>query len=209
MHRFEDFIVRRVLPDYVSLKERQVGDSWGAMLRCRLVEHMLWLHLGVEVGVFPAEPAEEFYTSFFQIFFRSLLSQDPQRLEEMKKGQLYVAHSEESNSLILTFPRFARILIERAMRKEDIFSIERLEFSNSGVLRSSVQTLIMLTSQAVHLRPLAEFVHGVNFVEQAKWDADWNDEFPVADIIESQKIPKLSRPKFVPDSCSSGDTPQS
>ena len=82
------------------------------------------------------------------------------------------------------------------MRKEDIFSIERLEFSNSGVLRSSVQTLIMLTSQAVHLRPLAEFVHGVNFVEQAKWDADWNDEFPVADIIESQQGSKTIAPQI-------------
>lgn len=138
MHRLDDFVVRRVLPDLEALNQQPSGDAKSATLRSRLTESLLWLHLGAEIGSFPQQASNEVYEACFRPFVESLSSQETGQM------RIYVAHSRESGSLILSFPRYVRILIERAMRGEEIVSIERCEFSSPQNMRASFQVLLIM-----------------------------------------------------------------
>jgi hypothetical protein len=175
MHRLQTWLTVKVEPD-LELLEILVSDGRDAgarMIRAQLVESFLWLHLGAEVGAFPEEAAFGVYAEYFLPFFRSLISKSQRAREEMSGNRIYVAHSRESESLILTFPRFARILIEKAMREEGVFSTELCDFSNTRSLISTFQTLLLLTSSLDAERSVQQFIFQLNFVLEKTWSESW------------------------------------
>jgi len=202
MHRLEQFIVEILLPPIDRLREIElevledfpdpVGDlsesierpnksavpegeesAWRAETRAEIIEAFLWLHLGVEIGSFPEEATRAAYKAVLAPFFKSLLSRDDVVLDQLRFGERYVAHSPESQALVLALPRYASILVELAMREEEVFGKEQAGFDDPGGLRSLFQTLSLLYSSFVANPAVRQFTYELNFAEPHVWERDW------------------------------------
>jgi hypothetical protein len=186
MHRLEDFLARRVLPDLNSLRS---SDDRGlkAMFRSRLIESTMWLHLGTDLGSFPRPAAGEVYDNCLRVFFHSLLADDEYSLNAMVEQRIYVAHSEESEALMLSFPRLGRILVEKAMRGEDVLSAESSGFRHPDRLRPAFQVLLMLGSKLSQDPAVTQFVYAINFVNDEYWEHSWRQDCNGDDIVAYDK----------------------
>jgi len=144
------------------------------MLAASVVESFLWLHLGTEIGAFPGTASRDIYQSYLRPFFRSLLSTDAKAREEMEMDRLYVAHSEISDAMRPMLGRFAFVLLEKAMRQEEIFSSEQAKFSRPERLKAVFQTFLILYSQLTSRRSVELFTYQVNFADAPTWRQNWN-----------------------------------
>jgi hypothetical protein len=198
MHRLQNFLFTNVLPPLLALSESK-EDTRAAMLRSQLAESFLWLHLGVELGSFPEEASEELFRTYFVPWFNSLLSREEGKRQSMRDRSLYVAHSPESEALILTFPRFASILIEQAMRGENIFLTERNNFRNPNLLSSVFQSLLILTSNFSANPAIEHFILMVNFVDLQTWERQWTADVGAEEELISKEhvVRGLSSPLCV------------
>lgn len=74
MRTLQEFVWKTVVPAFEQLRYAQQHENLpttrGAY--ASMFESFLWLHLGTEVGVFPAERSQEIAASFYADFFRSL-----------------------------------------------------------------------------------------------------------------------------------------
>jgi len=88
MHRLQEFAFGQVLPNLTLLRELEGAghEALAAMVRARLTESLLWLHLGVETGSFPEGASSDVYRAFFEDFFGSLRSKDASARREMRDG---------------------------------------------------------------------------------------------------------------------------
>lgn len=188
MHRLPQFVTGSILPNLSLLEQLLKTDdiARAAMTRSRLTESLLWLHLGVELGSFPEEASSEVYTTHFIPLFGSLISQREQAREEMRQSRIYVAHSPESEALVLSFPRFAAVLVEKAMRGEDVFRAERLEFSYAGSLTPAFQALLIMASNLALSRDINAFIYYVNFVDHGTWAELWEQDFGPTEVFATQ-----------------------
>jgi hypothetical protein len=191
MHRLQQFIIGDLLPSISNLADAE-NAGWRAECRAEIVEIFLWLHLGVETGSFPALPSKDVYDSYLRPFFDSLLPQDDRLREEMRSGPRYVPHSPESNALILGLPRYAKILVEMAMRGDDVFAEERSKFANPGSLQGMFQTLLVLYSAFLQSRSARRFTYEVNFANQNEWEKDWQADCSADNVREAESLTSSS-----------------
>src|SRR5439155_1385075 len=112
--------------------------------RAEIIESLLFLHVGADVGVFPRESVRLLYPLYIQGFFSTIRSFDPQ--EQAKYGTTYVPHSPESRKIYASLPHFAGILFEKAMRGEDIFESEPLRLESHLAVGGLCQALLLLYS---------------------------------------------------------------
>jgi hypothetical protein len=191
MHRLAAFVTERILPDLNVLEAATLQRNHGIakVFRSRLVENFLWLHLGTELRAFPSDASLGVFDKFFIPFFESLLSRDERKLASMHENKLYVAHSADSEALLYSFPRFAVILIELAMRgQKDIFSHEPNKFSRPSYLTSPFQTLLGLGSEVIKDPDILEFIYQINFADHETWDRAWESDRLSEVFITSSRI---------------------
>jgi hypothetical protein len=186
MHRLQQFLAGSILPDLSSLEQFvKKGEGAGAaMIRSRLTENLLWLHLGAELGAFPGEASSDVYTAHFIPLFESLISRG--KRNAMLQNWIYVAHSVESEALIFSFPRFAAVLVEKAMRGEDVFGAERSEFRDADSLRPAFQALLIMASNLATCRDITDFIYHVNFVDDGAWVKEWEQDFGPREVLAAQ-----------------------
>lgn len=185
MHRLGQFIVGTLLPRLDRLGAVSGKPAWLAETRAEIIEAFLWLHLGVEIGSFPEGASREVYKTYIVPFFRSLMTKDPVLLEEMKRGERYVAHSPESEALVFALPRYATILSEMAMRGDEVFTKEQAGFEKPDGLQGLFQTLSLLYSSFVASPAVRQFTYEVNFERENAWDKDWSTIFTADEVREA------------------------
>jgi hypothetical protein len=173
MDRLIHFLDSDLIPEIEGLEQSiSRADVYAsAMYRLFITDGFLWLHLGVEIGAFPKEAAQDCLDEYFRPFFRSLNS--PDSGERSGSPTAYANHSDESWALITAFPHFAGILIEKAMRGDrDVLSSEQSLFGRPDNLVTMFQSLLLLRD---HLRRNAVrgFVRTVNFVSGEEWQSTW------------------------------------
>ena len=163
MHRLQTFLTEVLFPTLSALSTEATTSKPQqlSLMRREVVEHVLWLHLGTEIGAFPYRQSRKIYTAYLGPFFQSLVSRDLDERAAMAAGRVYVAHSEESRALVLGLPRYANILVEKAMRSEDIFESERLEFRNAQSLSGLFQTLLLLHSRFAVSETVRQFTYDI------------------------------------------------
>jgi hypothetical protein len=182
LQRLEQFLIGTLLPSVTRASEllRSGEASRLAEARSEVVEAFLWLHLGVEVGAFAEEQSGEIYKQYGLPFFESLLLQEFGEREE--RPPEYVAHSEESIALLGTLPRYAAILAEKAMRREEIFGEELLEFDNHDSVHGLFQTLLLFYTSFAANPAVRQFTYELNFADDDAWDRDWETGCSAEDV---------------------------
>lgn len=180
MHRLQQFLTTVVLPQteaYKNFSTNGKDEAKAIMLGVSIVESFLWLHLGTEIGAFPRPASHDIYATYLSPFFQSLVSRDAKARDEMKAYPTYVAHSDRSKGLLQKVAsRFASILVEKAMRQEEIFSSEQAGFSQPGRLRPVFQTFLILHSRLVSNRSVETFTYQINFADDDEWRRNWRED---------------------------------
>lgn len=198
MHRLQQFVSRNIISKLESLPQGlnipanlgATGTTWLALTRAELIEAFLWLHLGVELGAFPEEASRDVFSVYLVPFFESLLSPDGSLREEMRSGKIYVAHSTESEALTLPLPYYAKILVEKAMRGEevhDLFLTQRAGFENPESLSGVFQTLLILYSRFAAKKAVRQFTYEISFAGQNDWERDWRPECEADEVREADR----------------------
>jgi hypothetical protein len=176
MHRLQQFLTSILLPQiqaYESSVANGKDNAKTIMLSASIVESFLWLHLGTEIGAFPQPASRDIYEAYLTPFFQSLLSTDIKAMSEMKTGPVYVAHSNQSKAVVLRLGRFATVLVEKAMRREEIFSRELAGFSRPDRLRPVFQTFLILHSHLISRPSVESFTYQVSFADEQTWRHSW------------------------------------
>lgn len=185
MHRLQDFLTRVVLP---RLSELDSASSRSpeqlAMTYREIMEALLWLHLGVEVGIFPVAEARTAYEIYKRLFFTTIIPSG-QFLQFSQPARSYAAHSELSQQLYVELPRYAGVLLEKGMRGEDPFTTEQLELRNSAALSGLCQTLLLLYSEFATSSNVRQFTYLVSFAPKDEWNAAWRSSVDPETLISS------------------------
>jgi hypothetical protein len=177
MHILQEFVLERIDPLSVAMKEdTEASRSTKRRRRADFFESFLWLHLGAEIGAFPFDVAATVYTAYFEQFFSALnapTSDTLQQTRDIFRSQLYVYDTPESRELKASFPNHV-ILIEKAMRGEDILRAQLSYFSSSGALRPLFNNLLFLSIRLAADRAVRRFVEAVQFFDEKEWDEWWD-----------------------------------
>lgn len=171
MHRLQQFLSSVLYPQiqtYQKAKEKNSAKT--IMFAASIMESFLWLHLGTEIGAFPQPASRDIYRIYLSPFFSSLSSL------ATEDSPLYVTHSHESGSLLYMFGRFADVLLEKAMRHEEVFSSELAGFSRPDRLVHNFQTFLILHSRLVTRPPVESFTYYVTFADHSTWHQAWNTD---------------------------------
>lgn len=188
MHRLETFLTEILQPKLSELASESVRGSAErlALIRGEIIEAFLWLHMGREVGAFPEGASRALYTLYFLPFFESLLSNDLELREAMRKGILDVAHSDESRMIKVELPRYAGILMEDAMRGKDIFETEPLKLGQPTAVSGFCQVLLLLHSSVATSPAVRQFTYAITFAREPEWYQDWKTVITPNEVIEAE-----------------------
>jgi hypothetical protein len=187
LHRIQSFVTEILLaPLSESAAEPRPSAEWHSLRLREVVEAVLWLHLGTEMGAFPEDVSRSVYDRYLREFFESLLSPDLDARAAMKEGADYVAHSEESKALYIGLPRYARILFEKAMRAEDIFGSELIQLEAPLSLRGLFQTLLLLYTSFARSEAVRRFTYSVTFAPPEDWAEAWNPDIEPAEVVRAE-----------------------
>jgi hypothetical protein len=157
-----------------------------AMHRLFIADALVWMHLGVEIGVFPMDAAIECFNVYFGPFFESLRPEEPKDVIDTPGS--YVSHSNESWRLLNAFPRFSQVLIEKAMRGESgLFLDEQSLFSYPDRLIPVFQSLSILRDQ-LRRNAVRAFVRALNFFSSAEWATLWDRDCSPDDVARAEAI---------------------
>lgn len=177
MHTLQEFVLKSALPAIRQLgKARKAVDlptKRGAY--ASVFESYLWLHLGSEVAIFPLEPAQSVFASYYSRFFESLNAQEDRLLKESEdlfRSRLYVTDTVESRELKATFPDFT-ILIELAMKGENGFRFQRNEFQEPGSLRPMCRNFLRVGLSVASDPLVRSFTNLSQFTDANQWESRW------------------------------------
>lgn len=183
MNRLANFLSETLIP-LLKAVEKPYQERLKPMARREVMEALLWLHMGTEVGVFPESASRDFYDrSLLKGFFESLLSTDENERAGMERGKLYVAHSKESRAMRLELPRYAGVLLESAMRGEEIFGRERLNLKDPLAMRGLFQTLLLLYTRFAGSAAARSLTYSLSFATREEWN-----EFSAAEIRPDEVV---------------------
>jgi hypothetical protein len=180
-----------LIPELEGLKQSTSSATIdeAAMHRLFITDVFLWMHLGVEIEVFPMKAAEECFDEYLRSFFQSINSSEAGARTGSPTS--YANHSNESWTLILAFPHFAGILIEKAMRGEsNLFSSEQSLFSRPDTLVPMFRSLLLVRDHLQH-NAVRSFIRAVNFFSAAQWDSLWRENCSPEDV-ERAEAPEFS-----------------
>jgi hypothetical protein len=186
MHTLQEFVLRNVLPALEQLRKAQQRKEFAATrgAYASTFESFLWLHLGAEINVFPAEPSQAIASTLYGNFFRSLNRPHDGILEKVDfASRLYVSDTSESRELKATFPDFV-IMIEKAMRGEDAFNTQRNEFRDAISLKPAFKNFLRLASVLGSDSQVQHFTNVSQFTDTAGWEAEWRGGDCNAEEIE-------------------------
>lgn len=182
-----DFLEANLIPDLEALDQAISSDDLrtAAMHRLFVTDAFLWLHLGAEIGIYPLDGAKECLDEYLRPFFKSLVSAEASRRGDRPAS--YANHSKESLDLVNAFPRFAGILIEKAMRGDrDLLSAEQNRFTRPENLISTFQALQLLSDTLRH-QTTRTFITAVNFLPPDAWNLIWRAECSSKEVEESER----------------------
>jgi len=175
MHTLQEFVLRNVLPALEQLRNAQQHKDFAATrgAYASTFESFLWLHLGAEINVFPAEPSRAIASTLYGEFFRSLNRRQDEILEKVDfASRLHVSETLESKELKATFPDFV-IMIDKAMRGEDAFNALRNEFRDPISLKPAFKNFLRLASVLASDSQVQHFTNVSQFTNTAGWEGEW------------------------------------
>jgi hypothetical protein len=176
MHTLQEFVLTNVVPAIEEVRNAQAHNDL-AMRRAahaNVFESFLWLHLGTEIGVFPAEPSREVFSTYYADFFKSLNREQDRLLDVVAfRSRLYVYDTPESTELKSAFPDFTK-LIEQSMRGNDVFNVQRNEFRDPDSLRPIFNNFLRMASVFASDPLILRFVLICQFSDARAWDNEWH-----------------------------------
>ncbi|MCU1304951.1 MAG: hypothetical protein JWQ87_5235 [Candidatus Sulfotelmatobacter sp.] len=201
MYTVQEFVKRAVAPAIQGVMTAQERQFLPEQRRAQaaVFESFLWLHLGNEVGALPSKAVAETYENYYKDFFRNLNARKDPTLEQEQdlfRSKLYVNDTAQSRELKATFPNFV-ILIEKAMRGEDVFTAQRNRFRDPEALRPIFKNFLRLATTLASDPLLQEFTSLFQFADPREWAKQWGSGECTAEQValaedEPDKVPRAA-----------------
>lgn len=181
MHRLQQFAVGTILPEWerVVVNREQQDESELPMMALLVIESLLWLQLGVELGAFPRKTSEDVYLFYYAPFFRWLKSYSVAR-------QHGLGHPPFLKSApYLGLPEFARVLVEKGISEGQPLYDQPSGVGERPPLVVPFQSLLILYSLLCRDTAVRRFLYGIGFQSPDDWAKQWSEQCAAEDLFNA------------------------
>lgn len=176
MYRLVEYVNNYVGPERDGWNAARKQDYTPLLAKANagMFEAFLWLHLGVEIGVFPEENAIKVVEAYFDEFFTSLVA-------TQKRFEGRTVTSAPSLMLDELRSRFSSLtpLLNMALQRNVPFSFQRCGFSDVMKLRAPFDVILMLMTAFVRNSHSDSFTTAVTFLPDIDYDGLMKKAFGV------------------------------